>query len=133
MCFPVAGMVKRALIECTEKGAFPKQWEDCALLSEARQIYSKICAHYAQKAASQYLCVRPPCTRALLPVRAVNLGYFQSGVERRAGGLGPAAGCLRRKPEQSPRIRGNWCACRCCAGCCKCAGLRWTRIATNPI
>lgn len=33
MCFPAhgAGMV-RALIECAEKGGFPKQWEDCVLV-----------------------------------------------------------------------------------------------------
>lgn len=46
------------------KGAFPKQWEDCALLSEAEQIYSKIAQIWAQ----QHLCVSPPCSEALLPV-----------------------------------------------------------------
>lgn len=129
VCFRVVGMVKRALIECTEKGAFPKQWEDCALLSEAKQIYSKICAHCADTSSAAPLR-QPSLHRSAAPGLAVNLGYFSPACS--AGGLG-----LRRdafaESRSSPWISAA--GSRCNQGNCVRAGavlgaalceLRWT-------
>lgn len=91
-----------------KKGAFPQQWEDCALLSEARQIYSKICAHCAQIAASQHLCVSPPpaperCFRSVL----VNLGYCQSGVGLPRRWARPCGRMPSQKAGAEPANRGG--------------------------
>ena len=93
------------------KGAFPKQWEDCALLSEVEQIYNKICAHFADTSAAAP--VRQPCLhRSAPPGLAVSLGYLRAACSAAGLGLQPDA-CAesRRGPwssARSPRShRGN--------------------------
>lgn len=128
VCFPVAGMVKRALIECTEKGLSLKQWEDCALffvcvcVSEAERMYSKIYAHCADRSFTAPL--RQPSlhpgarSRSVLSISAISV---QHGA--------PVGSALRRdafaESRRSPWIREIVCVPVLCRML-HCAGLRWT-------
>lgn len=61
VCFPVAGMVKRALIECIEKGLSLNNGRIVHFCQRPSR-YTVRFAHIVEMRALQHLCVSPPCT-----------------------------------------------------------------------
>lgn len=130
VCFPDAGMVKRALIECTEKRGFPSTMGGlCTFVKGRADVQSDMRTWRTDSSSPAPLRQPPPpppsaperCSRSVLSIWAIS---------------SPPVGLALRQDafaESRSRAResrgGDWCVrvrAGAVLGCCKCAGLRWT-------